>query len=114
MALAVTGAVLSFAGSLLMEAGAKRSMRALYASLYDHMLSQAPAALGSISSGELMSRTSGDAAVLYSLVTFTTYRVIEGAFLTFGSLGFLMVVAQLHVRQYGYDGWEMRVYQVCV
>jgi ABC-type multidrug transport system fused ATPase/permease subunit len=85
----------SYFGGLLMEAAASTAMQPLYRRLFDHMLAQSPTALATVSPGELMSRTSGDAAVMYSLLTLSTYRVLEGFFLAFGSLGFLIQLFNL-------------------
>ena len=85
----------SFFGGLLMERAAAAAMAPLYRRLFDHMLAQSPAALATVSPGELMARTSGDAAVMYSLLTGATYRIVEGVVLTFGSLGFLIQLLNL-------------------
>ena len=85
----------SFIGGLLMERAAAAAMAPLYQRLFDHMLAQSPAALATVSPGELMARTSGDAAVMYGLLTSATYRVLEGAVLTVGSLAFLIQLFNL-------------------
>lgn len=94
-ALTAASVVSTLAGGLLMEKAAAEAMAPLYRRLFDHMLAQSPAALATVSPGELMARTSGDAAVVYSLLTGATYRVVEGAALTFGSLGFLLQLFNL-------------------
>ena len=89
--LVVGDVTLSLCGTVVMEFFAKRAMQTLFRRFFEHIIYQDLPFFDHLSPGELMARTSGDSLTLRSLVTATTFQLLEGAILFIGGLALIIV-----------------------
>lgn len=93
LALVALELAFSLTGRVVVELFTKKAMRTLFRRFFEHVIFQDLPFFSRLSPGELMARTSGDSLTLRSIVSSTTYQILEGVTLLVGSLIFLMASA---------------------